>query len=119
MGRTPGKRPLKRKVINRDDKGRLLPGSRLNPKGRTPVPYLIRHEIAHRTNDLNMVLDWLVTTLTTSASTDNIKFKCSELLFNYALGKPLQMVDVESKQINIHINQEDTGEGDTILIDDI
>lgn len=111
---------LKKQVIKRDDKGRLLPGSILNPAGKPPSIYEIKSEIAHRTKDLNKLLDFIVGVVEDEKEKTNVKLKCAELLMAYALGRPQQLIDVQEKSINININRDDiTSQDDSMYTIDI
>ena len=83
-----------------------MPGTVANPAGRPPESFSISHEIANRTSDLNTLLDFAVESFNDEKIGMKHRIKLLEFLFNYALGKPKQMIDVTEKSISIIINQD-------------
>ncbi len=77
-------------VVKRDANGRFLAGSISNPGGRPKIPEELKTKL--RKGAAKSVEFWLQLVDDEFAKTEH-RLKAAESLFNYAYGKPMQIVD--------------------------
>jgi hypothetical protein len=82
------------KQVKRDDKGKFLPGSKAlggRPKGR-----MLSTLIRENTDDLRDIVQPLIDAYTDNSTKMSDRIKIAELLLAYAVGKPVQAIEMES-----------------------